>query len=81
VQQPGGQGGSSGGDRRYAPVLAKAAAAVGIASVFVEAHDNPDAAPSDGPNMLPLAWMPGFLQTMKRIDEITKDAVPVPAYP
>jgi 2-dehydro-3-deoxyphosphooctonate aldolase (KDO 8-P synthase) len=72
VQQPGGQGTSSGGDRRFAPPLAKAAAAVGIAALFVESHEAPDTAPSDGPNMLPLDWMPGFLATMKRIDEITK---------
>jgi 2-dehydro-3-deoxyphosphooctonate aldolase (KDO 8-P synthase) len=81
VQQPGGQGGSSGGDRRYAPPLAKAAAAIGIASVFVEAHEDPDKAPSDGPNMLPLTWMPGFLETMKRIDEITKEGLAFPVYP
>ena len=72
VQQPGGQGTSSGGDRRFAPPLAKAAAAVGIAALFVEAHDAPDTAPSDGPNMLPLEWMPAFLRDMKRIDDITK---------
>lgn len=72
VQQPGGRGGSSGGDRRFAVPLAKAAAAVGIAALFVEAHDDPDNAPSDGPNMLPLAWMPGFLAAMKRIDAIAK---------
>ncbi|MBC8128842.1 MAG: 3-deoxy-8-phosphooctulonate synthase [Rhizobiaceae bacterium] len=72
VQQPGGRGGSSGGDRRFAMPLAKAAAAVGIAAVFAEAHDDPDKAPSDGPNMLPLTWMAGFLDTMRRIDEVTK---------
>ncbi|GGD97615.1 2-dehydro-3-deoxyphosphooctonate aldolase [Aureimonas endophytica] len=72
VQQPGGQGGSSGGDRRFAPVLARAAVAVGVAGLFVEAHDDPDNAPSDGPNMLPLDWMPGFLDTMKRLDAVRK---------
>jgi 2-dehydro-3-deoxyphosphooctonate aldolase (KDO 8-P synthase) len=72
VQQPGGQGTSSGGDRRFAPPLARAAVAVGVASVFVEAHDDPDHAPSDGPNMLPLDWMPAFLQSLKRIDAIAK---------
>jgi 2-dehydro-3-deoxyphosphooctonate aldolase (KDO 8-P synthase) len=72
VQQPGGQGGSSGGQREYAPVLARAAVAVGVAALFVEAHDDPDNAPSDGPNMLPLEWMPDFIATMRRIDEIRK---------
>ncbi|KAB0675830.1 3-deoxy-8-phosphooctulonate synthase [Aureimonas leprariae] len=72
VQQPGGQGGSSGGQRQYAPVLARAAVAVGVAALFVEAHDDPDKAPSDGPNMLPLEWMPDFIATMKRFDEIAK---------
>ena len=55
VQQPGGQGTSSGGDRRYVPVLARAAVAVGVAGLFIETHEEPDRAPSDGPNMLPLA--------------------------
>ena len=54
VQQPGGQGTSSGGDRRFVPVLARAAVAVGVAGVFIETHEDPDRAPSDGPNMLPL---------------------------
>ncbi|KQT50819.1 2-dehydro-3-deoxyphosphooctonate aldolase [Aureimonas sp. Leaf454] len=72
VQQPGGQGTSSGGDRRFALPLARAAVAVGVASVFVEAHDDPDHAPSDGPNMLPLEWMPEFLRTLTRIDAIAK---------
>src|SRR4030095_8294787 len=54
VQQPGGQGASSGGERRYVPVLARAAVAVGVAGVFIETHPDPDRAPSDGPNMLPL---------------------------
>ena len=61
VQQPGGLGGASGGQREFAPVLARAAVAVGVAGVFVEAHENPDAAPSDGPNMLPLDWLEKLL--------------------
>ena len=72
VQAPGGLGGSSGGDRQFAPALARAAVAVGIAAVFAEAHDDPDNAPSDGPVMLPLDWMPPLLATLKRIDEVAK---------
>src|ERR1700746_2323289 len=60
VQQPGGQGTSSGGERRFVPVLARAAAAVGIAGIFIETHQDPDKAPSDGPNMLPLREMEGL---------------------
>ena len=55
VQQPGGMGGTSGGQREYVPVLARAAVAVGVAAVFIETHEQPDRAPSDGPNMVPLA--------------------------
>src|SRR3954452_13190082 len=58
VQQPGGQGTSSGGQREFAPTLARAAAAVGVAALFIETHQDPDHAPSDGPNMLPLREMP-----------------------
>ncbi|MEM9010871.1 MAG: 3-deoxy-8-phosphooctulonate synthase [Pseudomonadota bacterium] len=72
VQQPGGLGASSGGDRRFAPVLARAAAAVGIAGLFVEAHDDPDTAPSDGPNMLPLDWMAPLLAEVRALDETAK---------
>lgn len=72
VQAPGGQGESSGGDRTFAPVLARAAVAAGVAAVFAEAHDDPDRAPSDGPVMLPLEWMPGLVATLKRIDEVVK---------
>ncbi len=72
VQQPGGKGSSSGGDRRFAPALARAAMAVGAAGVFAEAHNDPDNAPSDGPNMLPLEWIPGFLQDLKTFDEASK---------
>jgi 2-dehydro-3-deoxyphosphooctonate aldolase (KDO 8-P synthase) len=78
VQAPGGMGESSGGDRNFAPVLARAAVAAGVAAVFAEAHDDPDHAPSDGPVMLPLEWMPGLIGTLKRLDEVVKDSV-IPA--
>jgi 2-dehydro-3-deoxyphosphooctonate aldolase (KDO 8-P synthase) len=74
VQQPGGQGGSSGGERAFAPVLARAALAVGVAGIFAEAHEDPDRAPSDGPNMLPLEWLPGLLTQWKAIDAVVKNA-------
>lgn len=73
VQQPGGQGTSSGGDRRMVPVLARAAIAVGVAGVFMETHQDPDNAPSDGPNMVRLEDMEGLLETLKRHDEIAKE--------
>lgn len=72
VQQPGGQGGSSGGQREYAPVLARAALAVGCASIFMETHPDPDHAPSDGPNMIPLAEMPAVLARLKAFDTLAK---------
>jgi 2-dehydro-3-deoxyphosphooctonate aldolase (KDO 8-P synthase) len=72
VQQPGGQGTSSGGDRRMVPVLARAAVAVGVAGVFVETHPDPDHAPSDGPNMVPLREMPEFIQTLLEFDRVAK---------
>ena len=72
VQQPGGQGGTSGGQREFAPVLARAALAVGCAAVFIETHEDPDAAPSDGPNMIPLSEMPALLARLKRFDELAK---------
>ncbi len=72
VQQPGGQGTSSGGERDYVPVLARAAVAVGIAGLFIETHQDPDKAPSDGPNMLPLAEMEGLLRTLLELDAIAK---------
>ncbi len=72
VQEPGGRGGSSGGKRIFAPALARAAMAVGVSAVFVESHDDPDRAPSDGPNMLPLSWMPGLLEDLTAIDRIAK---------
>jgi len=72
VQQPGGQGTSSGGDRRFAPVLARAALAVGCAAVFIECHPDPDRAPSDGPNMIPLRDMPALVQRLMAFDRLTK---------
>ena len=72
VQAPGGQGGSSGGDRRFAPVLARAAVAVGVAGVFVETHPDPDRAPSDGPNMIALADMPALMATLAAFDRLAK---------
>ena len=72
VQQPGGQGTSSGGQREFAPVLARAALAVGVAAVFIETHPDPDQAPSDGPNMIPLAQMPALLARLKAFDQLAK---------
>jgi 2-dehydro-3-deoxyphosphooctonate aldolase (KDO 8-P synthase) len=72
VQQPGGMGVASGGDRRMAPVLARAAVAVGVAGVFAETHPDPDKAPSDGPNMLPLRAMPAFIETLMALDAVAK---------
>ncbi len=72
VQQPGGQGASSGGDRRMVPVLARAAVAVGVAGLFVETHQDPDKAPSDGPNMMRLDAMEGFLSTLMKLDRVAK---------
>lgn len=72
VQQPGSAGASSGGDRRMAPVLARAAVAVGVAGLFVETHPDPDRAPSDGASMLPLRGMPQFVAEMKAFDELAK---------
>lgn len=72
VQQPGGQGKSSGGDRRFAPVMAKAAVAVGVAGVFAETHQDPDNAPSDGPNMIKLHDMEALLTKLKELDRIAK---------
>jgi 2-dehydro-3-deoxyphosphooctonate aldolase (KDO 8-P synthase) len=73
VQQPGGQGTSSGGEREFVPVLARAAVAVGVAGVFVETHQDPDKAPSDGPNMLPLKQMDGFLRRLIEFDKLAKN--------
>ncbi len=72
VQQPGGLGGKSGGQREFVPVLARAAAAVGIAGLFVETHQDPDSAPSDGPNMVPLAALEGMLKPIMELDRIAK---------
>lgn len=74
VQQPGGQGTASGGDRRYVSVLARAAVAVGVAGVFVETHPDPDNAPSDGPNMVPLKDFPTLLAQLKAFDAVAKGA-------
>lgn len=71
VQRPGGQGKSSGGDRNNVPGLARAAVACGIDGLFMEVHEDPDRAPSDGPNMLPMAGLPALLQTLRRIAEAT----------
>ncbi|QCO54961.1 3-deoxy-8-phosphooctulonate synthase [Pseudorhodobacter turbinis] len=72
VQQPGGLGGSSGGQREFVPVLARAAVAVGVAGVFIETHEAPDTAPSDGPNMVPLDQLAGLLSSLKAIDALIK---------
>lgn len=73
VQQPGGMGTSTGGQREFAPVLARAAVAVGVASVFIETHEDPDNSPSDGPNMIPLADMENVLSSLKAIDKLVKN--------
>jgi 2-dehydro-3-deoxyphosphooctonate aldolase (KDO 8-P synthase) len=72
VQQPGGQGASTGGEREFAPVLARAALAVGVAAVFIETHPDPDRAPSDGPNMIPLREMPALVRRLKAFDDLAK---------
>ena len=72
VQQPGGQGATSGGQREFAPVLARAAVAIGVAGVFLETHEDPDNAPSDGPNMIHLHELPGIVETLLEIDRIAK---------
>ncbi|MBV8456752.1 MAG: 3-deoxy-8-phosphooctulonate synthase [Acetobacteraceae bacterium] len=74
VQLPGGQGTSSGGQREFAPVLARTALAVGVAAVFIETHPDPDHAPSDGPNMVPLREMPGLVARLKQFDDLAKHA-------
>jgi 2-dehydro-3-deoxyphosphooctonate aldolase (KDO 8-P synthase) len=73
VQQPGGQGTSSGGERRFVPVLARAAVAVGVAGVFIETHQDPDRAPSDGPNMVPLKDFAGLVAELMAIDQVVKN--------
>jgi 2-dehydro-3-deoxyphosphooctonate aldolase (KDO 8-P synthase) len=75
VQQPGGQGTASGGQREFAPVLARGALAVGVAAVFIETHPDPDHAPSDGPVMIPLREMPALIARLKAFDALAKGAV------
>lgn len=72
VAQPGGLGGASGGQREFAPVLARAAVAVGVAGLFIETHQDPDNAPSDGPNMIRLDDMPAVLEQLKALDQVSK---------
>ena len=72
VQQPGGQGTTSGGQREMVPTLARAAVAVGVAGIFAETHADPDSAPSDGPNMIPLHLLEAFLNELKEIDQLAK---------
>ncbi|MEM9988762.1 MAG: 3-deoxy-8-phosphooctulonate synthase [Pseudomonadota bacterium] len=72
VQQPGGQGGTSGGQREMVPTLARAAIAVGVAGVFAETHPTPETAPSDGPNMIPLHLLRGFLEELIALDQVAK---------
>jgi 2-dehydro-3-deoxyphosphooctonate aldolase (KDO 8-P synthase) len=72
VQQPGGQGASSGGEREFVPVLARAAVAVGVAGVFIETHQDPDKAPSDGANMIPIRQLEALLQSLMRFDRLAK---------
>jgi 2-dehydro-3-deoxyphosphooctonate aldolase (KDO 8-P synthase) len=73
VQQPGGQGTSSGGEREFVSVLARAAVAVGVAGIFIETHQDPDKAPSDGPNMIPLKDMEGLLRRLIEFDQLAKN--------
>lgn len=72
VQQPGGQGNVSGGQREFVPVLARAAVSIGVAALFMETHPDPDTAPSDGPNMVPLKNLPSILETLVELDRIAK---------
>ena len=76
VQQPGGQGASSGGEREFVPVLARAAVAVGVAGVFIETHQDPDKAPSDGPNMIPIKQLEPLLRSLMQLDVIAKKPSP-----
>ena len=73
VQQPGGHGATSGGQREFIPTMARAAVAVGVAGLFVETHPNPDAAPSDGPNMVPLGQLRDLLRTVMEFDRVAKN--------
>lgn len=76
VQQPGGLGSSSGGQRQFAPLLARAAVAVGVSAVFIETHENPDAAPSDGPNMIPLNELASLVQNLFQISNLSGKSTP-----
>ncbi len=73
VQQPGGQGGTSGGQREFAPVLARAAVSIGVAGIFIETHENPDEGISDGPNMIPTKQLPEILETLVQFDLLAKE--------
>jgi len=73
VQQPGGNGGSSGGQREFAPVMARCAVSLGIAGVFIESHEDPDNAPSDGPNMIQLERMPELIKSLMAFDKLAKE--------
>ena len=77
VQQPGGQGTTSGGQREFAPVLARAAVAVGVSALFIETHQDPDRAPSDGPNMIPLDRMGALIAQLRALDDLTKAQEPI----
>lgn len=77
VQQPGGQGTTSGGQREFAPVLARAACAVGVSAVFIETHEDPDKAPSDGPNMIPIGEMANLIGELRAFDSLHKNGVAV----
>jgi 2-dehydro-3-deoxyphosphooctonate aldolase (KDO 8-P synthase) len=79
VQQPGGKGASSGGEREFVPVLARAAVAVGVAGLFIETHQDPDRAPSDGPNMIPLKEMEPLLERLMQFDALAKALAKTPA--
>ena len=72
VQQPGGQGGSTGGERQFVETLARAAVAIGVAAIFIETHQDPDNAPSDGPNMVPIDQMPQLLERLMAFDNLAK---------
>ena len=77
VQQPGGQGTTSGGQREFAPVLARAAVAVGVSGLFIETHEDPDNAPSDGPNMIPVDLMGKLIGQLRALDDLTKSQDPI----
>ncbi|TPW06345.1 MAG: 2-dehydro-3-deoxyphosphooctonate aldolase (KDO 8-P synthase) [Alphaproteobacteria bacterium] len=72
VQQPGGKGDSSGGERQFVPVLARAAVSIGVAAVFIETHPDPEKAPSDGPNMVPFAELPALIESLMAFDRLAK---------